>query len=130
MTYFVCFAELETCKDLVALLDMIKEILTSSNNILADKMKALDVKRIYSLMWAGSNLSRSDVEDIRHEVTTSEKVDKLVDILNRKPKEAYYSFLDALYAVRPDLYTAVRKIQEEKIKGKNCTCTKSLILYV
>ena len=115
------FVELETSKDLLAILDIIKEILASSNIILADKMKNLDVRQISSLMWAGNNFSRSDVENIRHEVTTSEKVDKLLDIFRRKPKEAYYSFLDALYAVRPDLYSAVRKIQKEHVKGENCT---------
>ena len=117
------FAELETCTNLHALLNMIKEILASLYVILADKMKAVDIRKVYSLMRAGSNLSRSDVEYIKHEVSTSEKVEKLLDILHHKPKEAYYSLLDALYAVRPDLYTAVRKIQGKQIKGKNCTYT-------
>ena len=105
---------------------MIKEILAHSNVILADKMKALDVRKISSLMWAGSNLSRSDIEHIKHDVTTSEKVEKLLDILHGKPKEAYYSFLDALYAIRPDLYSVIRKIQKEQVKGEN----QSLMLYV
>ena len=120
---YLFFAELESCKDLRTILNMIKEILASSNVILADKMKALDVRKISLLMWAGSNLSRSDIEHIKHEVTTSDKVEKLLDILHGKPKEAYYSFLDALYDKRPDLYSAVRKIQKEHVKGENCVCT-------
>ena len=64
------------------------------------------------------SLSRHDVELIQNEPTTDDKAEKLLDILCKKPNNAYSKFLVCLYNVHQDLYSRVRAIQEQKVQSK------------
>ena len=89
---------------------------------LSKDLQEWDVKKITTLMKAAVILSNDDVQHILHEVTTSSKVDKLLDILGRKPKEAYYGFVGALYSCkRKDLHDIVRQNQRKVLTGMNVT---------
>ena len=120
MFVFFTFSELEANKGIIEILDEIKKILDVSNPTLSEKLHHWDVKKVTLLMKAAALLSNDDFQLIHHEKTTSGKVDKMLEILHRKPKEAYYGFIGALYRCkRRDMHDILRENQRKILTGMN-----------
>ena len=64
-------------------------------------------------MKASGALTQDDVTKILLEKTPTEQVDKLIEVLMRKPESAYTTFMNALQEERPDLYRQVKTIESE-----------------
>ena len=65
-------------------------------------------------------LKPDDVTRIKKEVTDTEKVDKLIEILTRSPVSSYVAFMGVLQEERSDLYKKVKAI-EDTHSGKRQT---------
>ena len=89
-------------------LDQIKDILNKATKLLCD---FLDPYYIVIALKLKQHLKTTDQQEIRHCSVMPEKVDRLLTILQRKRKEAYFAFMVALRKERPDLFTEVIKIE-------------------
>ena len=56
-------------------------------------------------------IKQDDVERIKKQDTTTEMVEKLLDILTRKPVSAYEAFMEILEEQRYDLFVQVKDIE-------------------
>ena len=56
-------------------------------------------------------IKQDDVEKIKRQDTTTEMVEKLLDILMRKPVSAYETFMEALKEERNDLFEDVKDLE-------------------
>ncbi|XP_072029131.1 uncharacterized protein [Amphiura filiformis] len=98
-----------------------RKILQASIQILccSESLTKRNITSILIWLKGDRSLSSEDVERILKDpirFTTQDQIDKLLDMLHRKPVEAYFNFMDALYSQSPDLYGEVRKIQQEEIR--------------
>ena len=89
-------------------LHIVEKILMKATQVLCDNLQPKDI--LISLKSRGT-LTTDDVERIESEKTTSDKVEKLLDILNRKPVSAYDMFMEILREKRPDLFEIVHAIE-------------------
>ena len=85
-----------------------QKTLTEATDTLCDNL--LPGKMLRSLKSKGA-LDPDDVERVKKETTTSEQIEKMTDVLMRKPVSAYNTFMDILEEERPDLYGKVKGIQ-------------------
>ena len=93
-----------------------REILEEANEILSYN---LEPREIIKKLRHKRVLNDGDVQAINANLADDERIDKLVEILKRKPRTAYGDFMAVLVGVNPDLYCDVRRI-EVKVKGIFC----------
>ncbi|XP_072017205.1 uncharacterized protein [Amphiura filiformis] len=96
----------------MANLKTMKTVLQRSLGFLCESLQPEDILRNLKTKEV---LSAADIQRIRHEITDEEKVDKLLDILSRKPLGCYVKFMQVLKIKRRDLYQKIKK-EEEKLK--------------
>ena len=63
-------------------------------------------------------LDDGDVSDIKSQVRTDARVDRLLEILKRKNDQAYNIFLQVLKDADYDVYKEVKEIEKRTIRGK------------
>ena len=97
-----------------AALEIKTQILTEAGEHLCPH---LDPQNILRKLKYKCVISIGDKEEVDHVVTSSGKVDKILDILSRKPVEAYYKFMEILRKERSDLYQTVKDIENRLIAG-------------
>ena len=89
-------------------LKKIKCILNKSTEILS---QFLDPSHILNKLASKEHLKVDDKDRIRQYPAISDRVRKLLEMLQRKEKEAYFSFMVALRTERPDLFKVVIDIE-------------------
>ena len=89
-------------------LDLVTNTLQESNVILRKNLNPGDILR--SMMSEGE-LTQDDVTKISRQDTTTEQVDKLIEVLTRKPAKAYKTFMHILQRERSDLYDQIKSIE-------------------
>ena len=88
-------------------LKIVKTILTEATDILCENLEPDDILR--TLQSKGA-LKPDDVTKIRSLTTAGEQVERLLNILRRKPVSAYDVFMEALKEEREDLFDIVKEI--------------------
>ena len=96
-------------------LQNVKDILTKSTLILCDNLRPED-GLLLKLVTANA-IQHDHKTEIKHELTNTEKTEKLIEILRGSPVTSYKAFMTSLQDERPDLYKQVMDIQR-KICGK------------
>ena len=86
----------------------VKNILCEATDLLCENLRPSDVLR--QLKTKGA-IKQDDVEKIKKQDTTTEKVEELLDILMRKPVSAYETFMEVLKRERHDLFLQVKIIE-------------------
>ena len=104
-----CIAGLTTTEEM----KLNREILEEANEILSEH---LEPREIIKKLRHKRVLNDGDVQAINGNLADDERIDKMVEILKRKPRTAYSDFMAVLIGVNPDLYCDVRRI-EVKVKG-------------
>ena len=104
INFFVCSYLLTGVDNL----QLIKRVLNRAT-VLLDQF--LDPSHILNELTSKEHLNIDDTKKIRKCAPISERVDKLLKILQRKEKEAYFSFMVALRKERPDLFPLVVDIE-------------------
>ncbi|XP_072022873.1 uncharacterized protein [Amphiura filiformis] len=89
---------------------LVGKILSEASGVLS---KTLQPKDILRSLKAKSALTPDDVEIIENEATDTDKVDKLLETLRRKPISAYATFMKVLEEEREDLYEKVKEIEDK-----------------
>ena len=89
-------------------LTKVKNILREATNTLCENLQPNDVLR--QLKTKGA-IKQDDVEKIKKQDTTTEMVEKLLEILTRKPVSAYETFMEALKEDRYDLFEELKDIE-------------------
>ena len=88
-------------------LKIVKIILVEATGILCSNLEPDDILR--TLQTKGA-LKPDDVTKIRSLTTTGEQVERLLNMLMRKPVSAYDVFMEALKEEREDLFDIVKDI--------------------
>ena len=91
-------------------LDPVKKTLLESNVILSANLIPDVILRV---MKSKGALTQDEVTKIQLKDTPTEQVDKLIEVLMRKPESAYMAFMEILKGERPDLYGQVKIIEGE-----------------
>ena len=86
----------------------VKKILQEATDLLCEYLQPGDVLR--QLKTKGT-IEQKDVEKIKKQDSTTEMVEKLLDILMRKPVFAYETFMEILKEKRHDLFVQVKDIE-------------------
>ena len=94
--------------DFDSLNKLIKHVLSKATVLLR---KFLDPSHILNELNSNEHLNIDDTDKIRQCAAISERVDILLKMLQRKKKEAYFSFMVALRKERPDLFNLVIDIE-------------------
>ncbi len=89
-----------------------QKVLTESTELLTS---SLDPREILRKMKSRNALTEDEVTRINIGETITEKVDKLLETLRRKPLTSYQVFMQLLKEDRPDLYTDVKDKEENHI---------------
>ena len=104
-------------------LNSMRQVYQESTTLLCANLEPESVIRP---LFTGGELTLDNVQTIRHQVTNSGKVEKLLEILSCKPVTHYVYFMVALRAVgeRGDLYDLVKAIaRKHNFNPGNYTCT-------
>ena len=95
-------------------LDCVKNVLMESTAILCEN---LNPKDILMRMKSMNALTHDEVTKVNHQVPYAE-VNKLLEILMRKPASSYEAFMSILQEERPDLHKHVKAIEDKHYSGK------------
>ncbi|XP_072023881.1 uncharacterized protein [Amphiura filiformis] len=93
----------------MASLETMQKVLDSSLVFMCDN---LQVEDILIDLKSREVLDESDAQIIRHEITDKKRVEKLLEILHRKPLKCYVMFTKVLKTTRRDLYDKMKKEEE------------------
>ena len=88
-------------------LKIVKNILLEATDILCANLEPDDILRT---LQTKSALKPDDVTKIRGLATAGEQVERLLNILMRKPVSAYDAFMEALKEDREDLFDIVKEL--------------------
>ena len=79
--------------------------------------KDVDTRNILRKLLAQEMISLEDKQLVEHEKTTADKVEKLIDILQRKQIEAYFYFMEFLKDEHSQMYTKLKDAEMQKLQG-------------
>ena len=96
--------------DMMAQLEAVKLILIESTVFLCENLYTDQVLRH---LMARRAITNNDSTHIKAKITEPDRVEKLLDILRKKPVSSYETFMEILRQQRPDLHKAVKKIERK-----------------
>ena len=96
--------------DSMTKLKTVERILTESTVLLSDNLHTDQVLRHLKSRGA---LTSNDCTHIKAKTTEPDKVEKLLETLQKKPVSSYETFMEVLREKRSDLYEAVKEIEDK-----------------
>ena len=97
-------------------LDFKNRVLVASTDVLC---KEIEPRHILRTLLSCNMITTRDKEHIKHEVARSDKVEKLLDVLQRKPIDAYCCFVQCLRNEPGDTFKKIKDIETRILHGKS-----------